>query len=135
MLHRTIFGSLERFIGILTEHFAGAFPPWLAPEQIRLLTVTSRADAFAVQLLAGFRRLGLRTEADLRNEKLGFKIREAQMRKIPFMLVLGDKEVENGVVSVRRRGGEDLGPMSPAAFEALAGRETAPPRWDTEGQN
>jgi threonyl-tRNA synthetase len=135
MLHRTIFGSLERFIGILTEHFAGAFPPWLAPEQIRLLTVTSRADAFAVQLLAGFRRLGLRTEADLRNEKLGFKIREAQMRKIPFMLVLGDKEVENGVVSVRRRGGEDLGTMSPAAFEALAGRETAPPRWDTEGQN
>jgi len=130
MLHRTIFGSLERFIGILTEHFAGAFPPWLAPEQIRLLTVTSRADAFAAQILTRFRRLGLRTEADLRNEKLGFKIREAQMRKIPFMLVIGDKEVENGVLAVRLRGGEDLGAMSPAAFEDLASRETAPPRWD-----
>jgi threonyl-tRNA synthetase len=133
MLHRTIFGSLERFIGILTEHFAGAFPPWLAPEQVRLLTVTSRADAFAAQLLARFRHLGLRTEADIRNEKLGYKIREAQMRKIPFMLVLGDKEVENGAVAVRRRGGEDLGAMSPVAFEALATRETAPPRWDSEG--
>jgi len=132
MLHRTIFGSLERFIGILTEHFAGAFPPWLAPEQVRLLTVTSRADAFAARLLARFRRLGLRAEADFRNEKLGYKIREAQMRKIPFMLVLGDKEVENGAVAVRRRGGEDLGAMPPDAFEALAGRETAPPRWDAE---
>jgi threonyl-tRNA synthetase len=134
MLHRTIFGSLERFIGILTEHFAGAFPPWLAPEQVRLLTVTSRADDCAARLRARFRRLGLRTEADLRNEKLGFKIREAQMGKVPFMLVLGDKEVENGTVAVRRRGGEDLGSMSPAAFEALASRETAPPRWDRENQ-
>jgi threonyl-tRNA synthetase len=132
MLHRTIFGSLERFIGILTEHFAGAFPAWLAPEQIRLLTVTSRADAFAADLRARFRRLGLRAEADFRNEKLGYKIREAQMRKIPFMLVLGDKEVENGVVAVRRRGGEDLGAMSPEALESLAGRETAPPRWKSE---
>ncbi|MDR2935272.1 MAG: threonine--tRNA ligase [Candidatus Adiutrix sp.] len=132
MLHRTIFGSLERFIGILTEHFAGAFPPWLAPEQVRLLTVTSRADAFAARLRDRFRRLGLRTEADFRNEKLGYKIREAQMGKIPFMLVLGDKEVENGAVAVRRRGGEDLGAMSPTAFEALATRETAPPRWDAE---
>jgi len=134
MLHRTIFGSLERFIGILTEHFAGAFPPWLAPEQVRLLTVTSRADDFAARLRARFRRLGLRTEADLRNEKLGYKIREAQMGKIPFMLVLGDKEVENGTVTVRRRGGEDLGAMSPAAFEALASLETAPPRWDSENR-
>jgi len=134
MLHRTIFGSLERFIGILTEHFAGAFPTWLAPEQVRLLTVTSRADDFATRLRARFRRLGLRAEADLRNEKLGYKIREAQMGKIPFMLVLGDKEVENGAVAVRRRGGEDLGTMSPDAFEALACRETAPPRWDSGNQ-
>jgi len=96
--------------------------------------VTSRADAFAAQLRVRFRRLGLRTEADLRNEKLGYKIREAQMGKIPFMLVLGDKEVENGAVTVRRRGGEDLGAMSPAAFEALASRETAPPRWDSENR-
>ena len=131
MLHRTIFGSLERFIGILTEHFAGAFPAWLAPEQVRLLTVTSRADDFAARLLARFRHLGLKAEADLRNEKLGYKIREAQMSKIPFMLVLGDKEVETGTVSVRRRGGEDLGVLSPAAFEALASQETAPPRWDS----
>jgi len=130
MLHRTIFGSLERFIGILTEHYAGAFPAWLAPEQIRLLTVTSRADEAAADFRAQLRRAGLRAEADLRNEKLGFKIREAQLQKVPFMLVLGDKEVENGTVAVRRRGGEDLGVMSLPDFIALAQKETAQPRWD-----
>ncbi|MDR1922531.1 MAG: threonine--tRNA ligase, partial [Candidatus Adiutrix sp.] len=85
MLHRTIFGSLERFIGILVEHYAGAFPMWLAPEQIRLLTVTSRADEFALSARDRLRRAGLRAEADLRNEKLGYKIREAQLQKAPFM--------------------------------------------------
>lgn len=130
MLHRTIFGSLERFIGILTEHFAGAFPTWLAPEQIRLLTVTSRADDFAAELQAEFRRKGLRVEADNRNEKLGYKIREAQIQKIPFMLILGDKEVENKTVAVRHRSGEDSGVMPVTNFLTLAAREAEWPQWN-----
>ncbi len=129
MLHRTIFGSIERFVGILTEHFAGAFPAWLSPEQVRLLTVTSRADDFAREARAAMRKLGLRAEADLRNEKLGYKIREAQMQKVPFMLVIGDKEVENGAVAVRRRGGEDLGVMILNDFIKLAQKETEKPSW------
>ncbi len=132
MLHRTIFGSLERFIGILTEHFAGAFPTWLAPEQIRLLTVTSRADDFATELQAEFRRKGLRAEADNRNEKLGYKIREAQIQKIPFMLILGDKEVENKTVAVRHRSGEDSGVMSVTNFLTLATREAEWPQWNRQ---
>jgi threonyl-tRNA synthetase len=130
MLHRTIFGSIERFLGILTEHYAGAFPAWLTPEQVRVLTVTSRADDFAVEAKARLRKAGLRAEADLRNEKLGYKIREAQMQKVPFMAVLGDKEVETGSVAVRRRGGDDLGVMSLDDFIALAQKETVKPHWD-----
>jgi len=130
MLHRTIFGSIERFIGILTEHYAGAFPAWLSPEQVRVLTVTSRADESARQVKAKLRKVGLRAEADLRNEKLGYKIREAQMQKVPYMLVLGDNEVENGTVAVRRRGGEDLGIMSLDDFIVRALTESEPPSWD-----
>lgn len=130
MLHRTIFGSIERFIGVLTEHFAGAFPAWLSPEQMRILTVTSRADDFASEVKKRLRKHGLRAEADLRNEKLGYKIREAQLQKVPFMLVMGDKEVADGAVAVRRRGGEDLGIMPIDAFIELALKETAQPRWD-----
>ena len=105
MLHRVVFGSIERFIGILTEQFAGAFPLWLSPVQVRILTITDRADAAAKDLQAKLEKAGIRTEIDLRNEKIGFKIREAQMQKIPYMFVLGDKEVENGVLSVRSRKG------------------------------
>lgn len=130
MLHRTIFGSIERFIGILTEHYAGAFPAWLSPEQVRILTVTSRADEAALAAKAKLRKAGLRAEADLRNEKLGYKIREAQLQKVPFMLVLGDKEVENGTVAVRCRGGEDRGVMSFDDFMAMGFLETKEPRWD-----
>ena len=105
MIHRVVFGSIERFIGILTEQFAGAFPLWLSPVQARVLTITDRADASAKELQAKLEKAGIRTEIDLRNEKIGFKIREAQMQKIPYMFVLGDKEVENGVLSVRSRKG------------------------------
>jgi len=105
MIHRVVFGSIERFIGILTEQFAGAFPLWLSPVQARVLTITDRADAAAKELQAKLEKAGIRTEIDLRNEKIGFKIREAQMQKIPYMFVLGDKEVENGVLSVRSRKG------------------------------
>ena len=105
MIHRVVFGSIERFIGILTEQFAGAFPLWLSPVQVRILTITDRADAAAKDLQAKLEKASIRTEIDLRNEKIGFKIREAQMQKIPYMFVLGDKEVENGVLSVRSRKG------------------------------
>ncbi|MGI5885080.1 MAG: threonine--tRNA ligase [Candidatus Spyradocola sp.] len=105
MIHRVVFGSIERFIGILTEQFAGAFPLWLAPVQVRILTITDRADDAARDLQKKLEKAGIRTEIDLRNEKIGFKIREAQMQKIPYMFVLGDKEVESGVLSVRSRKG------------------------------
>jgi len=109
MVHRVILGSVERFIGILTEHFAGAFPTWIAPVQARLLPITDAHAEFAKQAKAELARQGIRVEADVRNEKLGFKVREAQVAKIPYMLVIGDKEVESGGVSVRPRKGDDMG--------------------------
>ena len=118
MIHRVVFGSIERFIGIITEHFAGAFPLWLAPVQVRIMTITDRADEAAKKLQAQLEDAGIRTEIDLRNEKIGFKIREAQMQKIPYMLVLGDKEVEQGVAAVRSRKDGDLGTMAADALLA-----------------
>jgi threonyl-tRNA synthetase len=112
MIHRVVFGSIERFIGILTEQFAGAFPLWLAPVHACILTITSRGDGAAITLKNQLEAVGLRVEVDLRNEKVGFKIREAQMQKIPYMLVIGDREVEEGTVSVRKRGAGPLGTMS-----------------------
>ena len=113
MIHRVVFGSIERFIGIITEHFAGAFPLWLAPVQVKIMTIVDRADDAAEKLRDRLEELGIRTEIDLRNEKIGFKIREAQMMKVPYMLILGDKEAENGVVAVRSRKEGDLGTMTP----------------------
>ncbi len=109
MVHRAILGSLERFVGILIEHCAGAFPTWLAPVQARIVTVTEAQDAFANEALAALKAAGLRAEADLRNEKLGYKVRSAQVEKIPYILVIGDKEVEERGVNVRLRNGESLG--------------------------
>ncbi len=111
MIHRVAFGSIERFIGILTEHFAGAFPLWIAPVQARILTITDRADGAALALQKRLEAAGIRTEIDLRNEKIGFKIREAQVMKIPYMLVVGDKEAEEGTVAVRYRAKGDIGTM------------------------
>jgi threonyl-tRNA synthetase len=108
MVHRAIMGSVERFIGVLTEHYAGAFPTWLAPEQARILTVTDAQHDFAVEARKFLKARGIRVEADLRNEKLGYKVREAQLEKVPYILVVGDKEVESGGVNVRLRG-ENLG--------------------------
>ncbi|HIS01628.1 MAG TPA: threonine--tRNA ligase [Candidatus Excrementavichristensenella intestinipullorum] len=116
MIHRVVFGSIERFIGILTEHFAGAFPLWLSPVQARIMTITNRADQAALALQKQLEAAGLRNEIDLRNEKIGFKIREAQVQKVPYMLVLGDKEAESGMVSVRSRKAGDLGSMSAQAI-------------------
>lgn len=111
MLHRAIFGSLERFIGILIEHFAGAFPTWLAPVQVRFLSITDRSNDYIQKLAKEFEAAGIRVETDLRNEKIGYKIREARLQRIPYMLIVGDKEVENQQVSVRSRDEGDLGPM------------------------
>ncbi len=111
MIHRVVFGSIERFMGILIEHFGGAFPMWLAPVQAKILTITDRADEAAKDIKRALDKSGIRAETDLRNEKIGFKIREAQLMKIPYMLVIGDQEVESGTVNVRTRKGEALGSM------------------------
>ena len=109
MVHRTIFGSIERFIGILTEHYAGAFPTWLAPVQVKILPITDKQLSYGRKLYEELFQAGVRVELDERNEKIGYKIREAQVQKIPYMLVIGDREVENNTVSLRKRGEGDLG--------------------------
>ena len=116
MIHRVVFGSIERFIGVITEHFAGAFPTWLAPVQVKLMAMTDRTHDAVNDLADKLNAAGIRVETDLRNEKIGFKIREAQMQKIPYMLIIGDKEVENGVIAVRSRKAGDLGTMTLDAF-------------------
>ncbi len=118
MIHRALLGSIERFIGVITEHFAGAFPAWLSPVQVKLLPVTDRAMDYAKNVAAQLDSQGFRVEVDGRNEKIGKKIREATREKIPFMLVVGDRDMEAGTVSVRTRTGEDLGAMSLADFAA-----------------
>ena len=118
MIHRALLGSIERFIGVITEHFAGAFPAWLSPVQVKLLPVTDRAMDYAKNVAAQLDSQGFRVEVDGRNEKIGKKIREATLEKIPFMLVVGDRDMEAGTVAVRTRTGEDLGAMSLADFAA-----------------
>ncbi len=120
MIHRVVFGSIERFIGILTEHFAGAFPLWLSPVQVKVLPISERHHEYAEKVAAELEAAGLRVEADLRNEKIGYKIRDAQLQKTPYMLVVGDKEAETGTVSVRGRKDGDLGAMAVAEFAAKA---------------
>lgn len=116
MIHRALMGSLERFFGCLVEHYNGAFPVWLAPEQVILLSITDRVHAYAEEVHAALAAAGVRVESDVRNEKLGLKVREAQLRKIPYMVILGDKEVEQRTLSVRTRTGENLPEMSLDAF-------------------
>jgi threonyl-tRNA synthetase len=125
MLHRTLLGSMERFLGVLIEHYAGAFPTWLAPVQAIILTVTDRQLAYGEELYRRLLSAGVRVEKDLRNEKLGYKIREAQLQKIPYMLVVGDREVEAGGVSPRRRDGKDLKLMEADDFIRLVMNENA----------
>jgi len=125
MLHRTLLGSMERFLGVLIEHYAGAFPTWLAPVQAIILTVTDRHQSYGEELYKQLLNAGIRVEKDLRNEKLGYKIREAQLQKIPYMLVVGDREVEAAGVSPRRRDGKDLKLMEVADFVELVRDENA----------
>ena len=119
MIHRVVFGSIERFIGVITEHFAGAFPTWLAPVQVKVLPITDRAADYADCVAKRLDAAGFRVETDRRNEKIGKKIREAQLDKVPYMLVVGDRDMENGTVSPRHRSAGDLGAMSFADFEAM----------------
>lgn len=111
MIHRAILGSMERFIGILTEEFAGFFPTWLAPVQVVIMNITDSQSEYVNELTQKLSNAGIRVKADLRNEKIGFKIREHTLRRVPYMLVCGDKEVESGKVAVRTRRGKDLGSM------------------------
>ena len=123
MLHRAVLGSFERFIGILIEQYAGALPTWLAPHQAAILNITEKQTEYCLKVEETLRRKGFRVISDLRNEKIGFKIREHTLQKIPYLLVVGDKEVESEAVSVRKRGGEDIGAMPMVEFLDLLGRD------------
>jgi threonyl-tRNA synthetase len=119
MVHRALLGSVERFMGVLIEHFAGAFPTWLAPVQTKILTITDQQNDFATKAVQDLRDKGFRVEADLRNEKIGFKIREGTMEKVPYLAVIGKQEVETGTLAVRRRNGEDAGKLTLESFSEL----------------
>ncbi len=123
MVHRVILGAIERFLGVLIEHYAGAFPVWLAPLQAMIVTVTDAQIDFARQVCTQLQGRGVRVEVDMRNEKLGYKIREAQMQKVPYMLVIGNKEVEQGAIAPRKRDGTQLSLMSPEQFAELVEKE------------
>lgn len=125
MIHRVVFGSIERFIGILIEHFAGAFPLWLAPEQVRILPIADRHHDRAYEIKKQLESAGLRVTVDDRSEKIGYKIREARLQRLPYWLIVGDKEVENGSVSVSRRGEGDIGAMELPALIARLQEEIA----------
>lgn len=119
MLHRVILGSIERFIGILIEHYAGAFPTWLAPVQIKILPITENELDYSLNINEKFKKLGFRSEVYTENDKIGYKIRQAQLEKIPYMLVIGKEELEKSMISVRKRNGEDLGKMTIEEFENI----------------
>lgn len=112
MLHRALFGSLERFVGILIEHYEGKFPVWLSPVQAVVMNITDSQADYVQSVVDQLRNAGIRVIADLRNEKIGFKIRERTMQRIPYLLVVGDREVETNTVSVRTRSGEELGSLA-----------------------
>jgi threonyl-tRNA synthetase len=119
MIHRALFGSIERFFGVLIEHYAGAFPLWLAPVQVSVLPITDRVNEYADTVASELRAAGFRVESNTKSDKIGAKIRDAQLQKVPYMLVLGDKEVEEGIVAVRERRKGDVGTMSLEEFKEI----------------
>ena len=125
VIHRAVYGSIDRFIGILIEHYAGAFPVWLAPVQARVIPVSNKFDEYATEVKEQLTTAGVRVETDLRNEKLGYKIREAQMAKVPYMFVIGEKERAEQTVSVRVRGQGDIGAMKIEQLVERIEKETA----------
>jgi len=116
MVHRVVLGTIERFLGVLIEHVGGAFPPWLSPVQVKILTITQKEDSFAESLHQQMLDEDLRSEMDLRNELLGFKVRQAELEKIPYMLIIGQMEAKKGLVTVRKRNGENLKNIKPQRF-------------------
>jgi threonyl-tRNA synthetase len=116
MLHRAILGSLERFLGILIEHYAGNFPVWLSPVQVVVMCITDNQAEYAAQITQNLKKQGIRAVSDLRNEKITYKIREHSMQRVPYQIIVGDKERQENKVAVRKRGGEDLGKMDLDAF-------------------
>jgi threonyl-tRNA synthetase len=130
MLHRTIIGTLERFIGILIEHYGGAFPTWLAPVQAILLTITDKNIPYAEEVFRSLLDKGVRVDKDFRNEKLGLKVREAQLMKIPYMLVIGEREEQSSTISPRTRTGEQLRPMKVEEFITMVKGECLIERGD-----
>jgi threonyl-tRNA synthetase len=126
MVHRVILGAIERFLGVLIEHYGGAFPVWLAPVQAIVLSVTDRSGAYSREVHQELLKAGIRSELDLRNEKLGHKVREAQMQKIPYMVVIGDKEADQRLVSPRARNGQNLGAMDLTVFMQRIQAESVP---------
>ena len=123
MIHRALMGSLERFFGVLLEHYGGAFPLWLAPMQAKVLTIADRHDEFAQEVCSSMRAAGLRVRTDLRNEKIGYKIREAALRKIPYLVIIGDKEVADRQITVRRKNGDNAGPYGVDEFIEMMRQE------------
>ena len=125
MLHRAVLGSFERFIGILIEEYEGAFPTWLSPTQVAVLNITDNQREYCEKVTETLEKTGYRVHADLRNEKIGFKIREHTLNKVPYLAVIGDKEVEAGAVAIRNRKGEDLGTMSLSDFQAMLAEDVS----------
>jgi threonyl-tRNA synthetase len=125
MIHRALMGSIERFFGILIEHYGGAFPVWLSPVQVEIIPIADRHNDFAHEVAAELKQVGLRAEVDDRSDRMNAKIRDAEKAKVPYMLIVGDREMEEKQVDVRRRSGERLGAMDVAAFKALALEDVA----------
>ncbi|MDO5331329.1 MAG: His/Gly/Thr/Pro-type tRNA ligase C-terminal domain-containing protein, partial [Bacillota bacterium] len=123
MIHRVVYGSIERFIGVITEHFAGAFPCWLSPVQVKILPVTDRAYDYADNIKSVLDQHGYRVEIDKRNEKTGRKIRDAQLEKVPYMIVVGDRDIQNNTIALRHRTDGELGTMTLEQFERIIGED------------
>lgn len=132
MIHRVVFGSIERFIGILIEHYAGKFPLWLAPVQVKILPISDRFISYGKEVMNALKKIGIRCEMDYRTEKIGYKIREAQLDKVPYMIVVGQKEMENRAVSVRKRDFGDLGNIDMNEFISILKSEM---EGENEGDN
>ena len=123
MLHRALFGSLERFIGILIEHYAGSLPVWLSPIQVVVMNITDKHSEFVKEVTDSLKKNGFRVKSDLRNEKITYKIRDHSMHKVPYLLVVGDRELKENTISVRARGAKDLGSMSIKDFSSMLSKD------------
>ncbi len=125
MIHRVVLGAIERFLGVLIEHYAGAFPLWISPVQAVVMTITDRHQPYAAEIGARLKAEGVRLEEDFRNEKIGFKIREARMQKVPYMIIIGDKEMNDGTLSVRKRGDQATHVLTVEDFLTMFRQEVA----------